>query len=73
MQQLVIEFKDKDSIRYHIKNVLEEGGVPPGYIDNYIDCVLTYSSIEDYVGVTDEVIWDDFSDWMDDGIDWKAK
>ena len=68
-----MQFKNEDELKQYIKRVLEEGDIPPGYIDNYIDCIMAYSSVEDYVGVTDEAVWGDFSDWMDDDIDWKAK
>ena len=62
-----------EQIEQHIRDLLAADLVPHGYIDEYIDCIFAYSSFEDYVGITDEAILDDFGDWMEPDIDWKAK
>ena len=54
-------FSNLESIEQHIRDLLGQYIIPPGYIDNYIDCILAYSSIEDYVGITDEAILADLS------------
>ena len=52
----------QEQIEQRIRDVLTaEGDIPIGYIDNYIDCILAYSSFEDYVGITDEAILNDWS------------
>ena len=60
-------------IEQRIRDILEVYEIPPGYVDEYIDCIFAYSSFEDYEGITDEAILDDFGDWMDPDISWKAK
>ena len=66
-------FSNLESLEQHIRDLLGQYDIPPGYVDNYIDCIFAYSSLEDYVGITDEVILDDFGDWMDEDVSWKAK
>ena len=64
----------QEQIEQRIRDLLTaEGDIPIGYIDGYIDCILSYSSFEDYVGITDEAILNDWSEWMDEDGDWKAK
>ena len=60
-------------IEQQIRDILDVYEIPPGYVDEYIDCIFAYSSFEDYEGITDEAILDDFGDWMDPNISWKAK
>ena len=59
-----MEFKNQESLEQYIRNLLRAGGEGDNFIDEYIDCIFTYSSLEDYVGVTDEAIWEDYRDWM---------
>ena len=59
-----MEFKNQVSLEQYIRNLLRAGGEGDNFIDEYIDCIFTYSSLEDYVGVTDEAIWEDYRDWM---------
>ena len=60
-------------IEQRIRDILDAYDIPPGYVDSYIDCIFAYSSFEDYEGVTDEAILEDFEDYMDPDISWKAK
>lgn len=66
-------FSNQESLEQHIRNLLGKYIIPPSYIDNYIDCIFSYSSLEDYAGITDEAILDDFGDWMDEDVSWKVK
>jgi hypothetical protein len=59
-----MEFENQESLEQHIRNLLRAGGEGDGFIDEYIDCIFTYSSLEDYVGITDEAIWEDYRDWL---------
>ncbi len=59
-----MEFENQESLEQYIRNLLRAGGEGDNFIDEYIDCIFTYSSLEDYVGVTDEAIWEDYRDWM---------
>ena len=59
-----MEFENKESIEQYIRSLLRAGGEGDGFIDEYIDSIFAYSSLEDYVGITDEVIWNDHRDWM---------
>jgi hypothetical protein len=64
----------QEQIEQRIRDVLTaEGDIPIGYIDGYIDSIFAYSSLEDYVGITDEAILNDWSEWMDEDGEWKAK
>jgi hypothetical protein len=64
----------QEQIEQRIKDVLiAKGDIPFGYIVNYIECILAYSSFEDYVGITDEAILNDWSEWMDEDGEWKAQ
>jgi len=64
----------QEQIEQRVRDLLiAEGNIPIGYIDNYIDCILAYSSFEDYDGITDEAILNDWSEWMDEDGEWKAK
>ena len=57
-------FSNQESLEQHIRDLLSAGGEGDGFIDEYIDCIMSYSSLEDYVGITDEAIWNDYRDWM---------
>ena len=57
-------FSNQESLEQHIRDLLRAGGEDDLSIDNYIDCIFAYSSLEDYVGITDEAIWEDYRDWM---------
>jgi len=59
-----MEFENQKSLEQYIRNLLRAGGEGDNFIDEYIDCIFTYSSLEDYVGITDEAIWEDYRDWM---------
>jgi len=59
-----MEFENQESLEQYIRDLLRVGGEGDGFIDEYIDCILAYSSLEDYVGITDEAIWEDYRDWM---------
>jgi hypothetical protein len=63
----------QEQIEQQIRDLLGQYIIPPGYIDEYISCILAYSSFEDYIGITDEAILADFEDWMDPDVSWKAK
>ena len=64
----------QEQIEQRIRDVLTaEGDIPIGYIDSYIDSIFAYSSLEDYVGITDEAILNDWSEWMDEDGEWKAE
>lgn len=59
-----MDFENQESLEQYIRNLLRAGGEGDNFIDEYIDCIFTYSSLEDYVGITDEAIWEDYRDWM---------
>jgi len=64
----------QEQIEQRIRDLLTaEGDIPIGYIDDYIDCIFAYSSFEDYEGITDEAILNDWSEWMDEDGEWKAE
>lgn len=65
-----MEFENQESIEKYIRELLGQYIIPPGYIEDYIDCIFAYSSLEDYTGITDDVILDDFNDWMEG--EWKG-
>jgi hypothetical protein len=72
--QVINLFSNEESIEQHIRDLLTaEGDIPIGYIDDYISSIFAYSSFEDYVGITDEAILNDWSEWMDEDGEWKAK
>ena len=56
-----MEFENQELLEQYIRDLLRNGGEGDGFIDNYIDCILAYSSVEDYVGITDEAIWEHYS------------
>jgi len=56
-------FSNQELLEQYIRNLLRAGGEGDGFIDEYIDCIMAYSSLEDYIGITDEAIWDDYRDW----------
>ena len=51
-------------IEQRIRDLLNEYA-PLEYINEYIDDIFAYSSFEDYVGITDDAILKDFTEWMD--------
>ncbi len=57
-------FSSRESIEQHIRDLLRAGGEGDNFIQEYLDCIFAYSSLEDYVGITDEAIWEDYRDWM---------
>lgn len=57
-------FSNQESLEQHIRDLLRTDGEGDSFIDDYIDHILTYSSVEDYIGITDNVIREDYKDWM---------
>ena len=57
-------FSNQESLEQHIRDLLRAKGEGEGFIDEYIDCIFAYSSFEDYIGITDEAIWEDYRDWL---------
>jgi hypothetical protein len=56
-------FSNQESLEQHIRDLLRADGEGESFIDDYIDCILAYSSLEDYIGITDEAIREDYKDW----------
>lgn len=46
-----------------IKDLLEAKGVDDETAENYINDIFSYSGYEEYDGLTDEQILEDFYDW----------
>ena len=57
-------FSNQESLEQHIRDLLRADGEGDSFIDEYLDCILAYSSLEDYFGITDEAIREDYRDWM---------
>jgi len=54
---------DENFVINRIKDLLESKGVDNETIDNYINDIFSYSGYEEYDGLTDEKILEDFYDW----------
>ena len=54
---------DENFVVNRIKDLLESKGVDNETIDNYINDIFSYSGYEEYDGLTDEEILEDFYDW----------
>ena len=54
---------DENFVINRIKDLLESKGVDNETIDNYINDIFSYSGYEEYDGLTDEEILEDFYDW----------
>lgn len=54
---------DENFVINRIKDLLELKGVDNETIDNYINDIFSYSGYEEYDGLTDEEILEDFYDW----------
>ena len=54
---------DENFVVNRIKDLLESKGVDNETIDNYINDIFSYSGYEEYDGLTDEKILEDFYDW----------
>ena len=68
--QITNSFSNQESLEQHIRDLLGAQNIPPGYIDDYIDCIFAYSSLEDYTGITDDIILNDFEEWIEG--EWKG-
>jgi hypothetical protein len=54
---------DENFVIHRIKDLLESKGVDNETSDNYINDIFSYSGYEEYDGLTDEQILEDFYDW----------
>ncbi len=54
---------DENFVINRIKDLLEANGVDNETSDNYINDIFSYSGYEEYDGLTDEQILEDFYDW----------
>jgi uncharacterized protein with ParB-like and HNH nuclease domain len=57
-------FSNQESLEQHIRDLLRADGEGDNFISEYLDCIMAYSSLEDYVGITDEAIRKDYREWM---------
>lgn len=54
---------DENFVINRIKDLLESKGVDNETSENYINDIFSYSGYEEYDGLTDEQILEDFYDW----------
>lgn len=54
---------DENFVIHRIKDLLESKGIDNETSDNYINDIFSYSGYEEYDGLTDEQILEDFYDW----------
>jgi hypothetical protein len=62
--QVISYFSSQEGAEQHVRNLLQTDNVSESVINEYIDCIFSYSSLDDYQGISDEIIRLDFQDWL---------